>query len=170
MSGFSGHGNAIVDDRDARILDAGRAKSLGYMTRDGNEQSGLAILPSRDAGIAHRKGHAPRNHEGRAGGKRAERMTAGVVGVDQIEAAREQTETQSAERLAGQALLSGGGEKRRSRPRKEHGFMAGGEKSAVQPKHLPLSSAHFAAAIEMKDRAFIHRASLSPAFAYFRKV
>jgi hypothetical protein len=78
-------------------------------------------------------------------------VAARIVSVNQIEAAREQAKTQRAKRVAGQLFARSDIEKRGAGAGEKERFVTGGQKAAMQPQRLPLSSAHFAAAVEVED-------------------
>jgi hypothetical protein len=93
-------------------------------------------------------------------------MSARVVRVNQVEAARLQHETKRTQGFAGQYLPRCCGVERRTFARQQERIVSGGEQSLMQPQDLPLSAAHLATAIEVQDLHFCN----SRALAYFAKV
>src|SRR5215472_11345078 len=65
--------------------------------------------------------------------------------MNEIEASRKGPQMTNAQRL--RAPL----EQRRTLAGEEHGFMAFANQSLMKPQRLPLSAAHFEAAVEVKD-------------------
>jgi hypothetical protein len=76
-------------------------------------------------------------------------VRAGIVGVQQVEVVRMEAQGQNREGIARQPFLAGGEEQWRSVSRKQQRLVAGVEQAAVEAENLPLTTAHFASAIEV---------------------
>lgn len=76
-------------------------------------------------------------------------MTAGVMGVNDVEAVR--SHKRGAQMVAWQIFTLRGSEQRRVFAREQERIVTTFNKAAMQAQRLPLSAAHFAPAIEMED-------------------
>ena len=86
--------------------------------------------------------------------------------VDQVVPARVLQRAHQAERFHAPAAFARLGEERRAFARQQRGFDAGGGETLDEPQHLPLSSAHLLAGVEVQDA---HQLMIL-ALEYFRNV
>src|ERR1019366_7242261 len=98
--------------------------------------------------------------------KRAERVAARVVGVDESVAAQAAEGAGDAQRFDAPAQFAGGGVKRRVLAGHQGGLDAGRGQTLDKGRPLPLAAANLSSGIEMKDAHQL----MFLALEYFRKV